>query len=303
MTRQGEHHGEARTPLRKLAPGRVRTLGRRASIQAGRMTSSLRADPDFVLAGAQRSGTTSLFRALMAHPQVVRPSFHKGVNYFDVNYPQGMAWYRGHFPLRAVARFRTRAAGAPAVFEASGYYLFHPLALERLAHDLPRTKVLIMLRDPVERAFSAYKHELARGFETETFERAIELEPERLAGEEDRMRSDPTYQSFAHRHQGYLHRSLYADQIERVLQVLPREQLHLIESERFFSKPEQSFRGVTRFLGISETMPQHFDQYNARPGAMDPATRAQLEDYFRPHDERLVPLLGREPAWVSTRAW
>ena len=299
MSRQGEHHGADRTPLRKRAPAGLRVSGRRLTHRAGQATSGLRATPDFVLAGVQRSGTTSLFRALMAHPQVVRPTFHKGVNYFDVNYDEGPAWYAGHFPLRATARLRTVRAGGPAVFEASGYYLFHPLAIERLARDLPDAKVVVMLRDPVERAFSAWKHETARGFETETFERAIELEDDRTAGEEERMRADAAYESFAHRHQSYLHRGHYADQIERALTHLPREQLHLLESTDFWNRPEETFLELTRFLDVSPTLPAHFDQYNARPGSMDPATRTRLRDYYAPHDERLAEHLGHQPSWRS----
>lgn len=302
MSRQGEHVGDARAPLRSKAPAVVRVTGRRVGLAVGQATASLRARPDFVLAGAQRAGTTSLFRALMQHPQVVRPSMHKGVNYFDVNYPKGPRWYAAHFPLRVTARLRTARVGAPCVFEASGYYLYHPLAVERLAAEVPDTKVVVMLRDPVERAFSAYKHEVARGFEHESFERAIALEEERIAGEEDRMREDPTYTSFAHRHQSYLHRGHYADQIERLLRHIPREQVHLIESERFFTEPAPVFAGLTDFLGLTPHTPRHFDQYNARPGAMDADTRAFLREYFGPHDERLVPLLGRVPGWVSDGA-
>ena len=69
--------------------------------------------PSFVMIGGQRCGTTSLFRALMAHPQVVRPAFHKGINFFDLNYYRGMAWYRGHFPVAPVAEARTARHGGP----------------------------------------------------------------------------------------------------------------------------------------------------------------------------------------------
>lgn len=301
-TRQGEHVGTARDPLRKKAPRSVQRYGRSAALSLGQLTAGLRCQPDFVLSGAQRSGTTSLFRALLQHPQVVRPAFHKGVNYFDINYPRGGRWYAGHFPLRATARLRTRGTGRPSVFEASGYYLFHPLAIHRLVADVPEVKVIVLLRDPVERAFSGYKHEVARGFETESFERAVELEDERLAGEVERMVADPAYNSWSHRHQGYVHRGQYADQLERILEVLPRERLHLIESDDFFRAPAEVFDGVTTFLSISPSRPRQFDQYNARPGKMSPEVRARLEEHYRPHDERLTAILGRAPGWTERRA-
>jgi hypothetical protein len=255
--------------------------------------------PSFVLAGAQRAGTTSLFRALMSHPLVFSASFHKGVNYFDVHYDRGMDWYQGHFPLRATTSARTRSVtGAPVTFDASGYYLFHPLAAGRMAADLPNVRVLVMVRDPVERAYSAHKHELARGFETESFERALELEDERLAGEEARMHQDPHYYSATHRHHGYLRRGQYAEQLNRMLAVFPEAQLLVVESERFFEEPEHEYARVLDFLELPELFPPRFDRYNGRPGSpLAESTRRRLSEHFESHDEQLATILGRAPTW------
>src|SRR5215469_16849852 len=112
-------------------------------------TAGLRMEPGFILIGAQRCGTTSLFHALTAHPQVVPPTFRKGVNYFDLNYHRGPRWYRAHFPLAALASRRAAHHGGAVAFEASGYYLYHPFALSRAAADMPELKLVAMLRDPV----------------------------------------------------------------------------------------------------------------------------------------------------------
>jgi hypothetical protein len=258
--------------------------------------------PDFILIGGQRCGTTSLFRALMEHPQVVRPTFHKGINYFDVNYNEGFDWYRGHFPLRATARIRTGRHGRAVVFEASGYYMFHPFAIERLARQMPGVKLVAMLRDPVERAYSAWKHESARGFEREDFDTALALEDERLVGEFDRMRRDPTYESFTHRHQAYRRRGDYADQLERTLQLFPQDQLHVIYSERFFEQPAHEFGRLSEFLGMAGVSPQRFERYNARPAVQDmsPQSRAILADHYRQANERLADLLHQPPPWDLT---
>ena len=159
--------------VRATMPHPVKTLGRAVSVRVGSATAAQRQLPSFILVGAQRAGTTSLFRALMSHPQIHPANYHKGVNYFDVNYDREFSWYRGHFPTAAALRSRRHATpGDPITFEASGYYMFHPRAAERMARDLPEVKILAMLRDPVERAFSAHKHELARGYETQPFERS-----------------------------------------------------------------------------------------------------------------------------------
>jgi hypothetical protein len=267
----------------------------------GSATAGQRQLPSFILVGAQRAGTTSLFRALMSHPLIHSANYHKGVNYFDVNYHRDFAWYRGHFPTHAALRARTRgAAGEPLTFEASGYYMFHPCAAERMARHLPDVRILAMLRDPVERAYSAWKHELARGYETESFEQALSLEDRRLAGQVDRMVADPGYQSFSHRHHAYLRRGQYAEQLLRLRQFFAPHQFHVIDSESFFEQPESTYAGVLDFLGLPHLLPERFDRWNGRPSApMPDDTRARLREHFDRHDRALATLLGREPAWLT----
>ncbi len=285
---------------RRGAPPQVKALGRRLSHQLGVVTASSRATPDFILAGAQRCGTTSLFRDLEAHPNVMSPNLHKGVNYFDINYGKGPNWYRGHFPtVRSVAR-RSEAAKSPAtVFEASGYYVFHPLAAGRIARDLPDVKVIVMLRDPVERAWSAYRHEVARGFEAESFERALDLEPERTAGEAARLLQEPGYVSYNHRHYAYVQRGEYVDQISRLYDALGSERVHVVESESYLREPEQSYRGLLDFLGLPEWYPPSFKHLNGYDATSSiPAHLARrLQDHYVAFDERLADLLGRPAAW------
>jgi hypothetical protein len=285
---------------RTAFPEGVKRLSRRMSLPIGRATARQRMEPDFLMIGAQRCGTSSLFRALMAHPQILRPVMHKGVNYFDLNHFRGDAWYRAHFPVRTIARTRTKRYGEPHVFEASGYYLYHPFAPQRIRHDLPDVKLIALLRDPIERAYSAYQHELARGFEWETFDRALDLEDERLAGEVKRMAYDETYESFAHRHHSYTRRGHYAEQLAVYAELFDRSSLLLIESEAFFADPQGQFRRVVDFLGLADVMPTQFGRYNAQPRAdMATRTRRRLEEHFAEHDVRLEEFLGGPPGWRS----
>jgi hypothetical protein len=282
-----------RPPLRSRVPAGIRETGRALALRVGVATAGRRALPDFLVIGAQRCGTTSLFRALLDHPQVRRPNFHKGVNYFDLSYEHGERWYRGHFPIRTDAEQQ--------VFDASGYYLFHPLAPGRIVRDLPDVRVIVLVRDPVERAFSAFKHELARGFEWETsFTTALELEDARLDGETERMISDPTYQSFAHRHHGYRRRGEYAVQLAPFLLGLGRERVLILESERFFDRPDEEYARVVDFLGVRPHRPARFDRWNARPGhGLPEEARDRLRRHFERHDEHLEALLGHPPHWRS----
>jgi hypothetical protein len=255
--------------------------------------------PAFLIVGAQRCGTTSMYRALSHHPAILKPALHKGVHYFDINYGQPMSWYRAHFPAVAQARRAERATGCTALtYESSPFYLFHPLAAQRIARDLPDVKLLVLVRDPVERAYSAHAHELARGYETEPFERALELEPRRLAGEAGRMTADPSYLSHSLQHHAYLARGQYADQLGRLESVFGASRIHVVDSGDFFSAPEQTYDDVLRFLGLPTLGYPPFERHNRRPRLpLDPERQTQLRLHFEPYDRRLERWLGGPPSW------
>ncbi|HYK32135.1 MAG TPA: sulfotransferase [Streptosporangiaceae bacterium] len=259
------------------------------SVTFGRATAPLRTLPGFLIIGAQRCGTTSMYRALSSHPAVRKAVLHKGVHYFDMNYERGIGWYRAHFPLAAAGRL---------TFESSPYYMFHPLAAERIAADLPGVKLIVLVRDPVERAYSAHAHELARGFETESFERAIELEPARLDGEAERITASPGYLSHSHQHHAYLARGQYVEQLDRLGRMFGPDRIHVVDSGDFFGKPEPVYDSVLEFLGLPERGYPAFERHNARPRSPIPGgLRAKLDEHFLPFDERLVSWLDRVPSW------
>lgn len=276
----------------------VRPAAMRGSRWWGQFTSDRRMLPSFLIVGAQRCGTTSMYRALVQHPAILRPALRKGIHFFDTGYRQGLDRYRGNFPLETSARRVAARTGVPTqTFESSPYYMFHPAAAERIAADLPDVKLLVLLRDPVERAYSAHAHEYARGFDPEPFERAIELEPERLAGEEERLRSDPAAYSHAHQHQAYVTRGHYIDQLERLAKSVDRDRIHVVDSQDFFDDPGSVYPGVLEFLGLPRHVPV-FDQHNARPRSpMDDAVRDRLAAQYAESDTRLETWWGQTPSW------
>ena len=296
--------GPPRTSLLRSARGHLpagaEDLVRGAARRYGTATAGLRMLPDFLVVGAQRCGTTTLYRLLAEHPAVVRPLFHKGIGYFDLAYGKPWNWYRGHFPIRSLAALRTRGDGPPMTFDSSGYYMYHPLGADRIARSMPDVKVVVLVRDPVDRAHSAHKHEQARGFEDLPFEAAVECEQERIAGEADRMRRDPSYQSFHHRHHSYLARGRYAEQIVALREALSPDQLFVIDANRFFADPVEQFGHLQDWLGLPAYRPGHVEQANARPRAPMPATlRGQLTAYFDEPDTQLTRILGAVPSWRS----
>lgn len=287
--------------LDRRMPGGTTARLRTVALVWGRLTSWGRMAPSIVVIGAQRCGTTTLFRLLEAHPHLVRPTLDKGTGYFDDHYGRGRGWYLAHFPLRAVARSRARAQGVEGriqAFECSGYYLFHPLAAQRLARDLPDAQVVVLVRDPVERAGSAHRHEVARGFETLGLEEAIDAEELRTRGESLRLGSEPGYTSFEHRHHAYVQRGEYAHQIARFVDALGEDRVHVVDADRFFAAPEQEFAGLQQRLGIPVWSPPRVERWNARPGGRtDDQLRRRLMRHYETHDAELALLLGHEPSW------
>ncbi len=285
-----------RTP-RILAERAVKLVSR----DVGRLTARWRMTPSLLIVGAQRCGTTSMYKTLSQHPAIIPAVMHKGAHYFDTGYRHGRSWYLGHFPLRSTAARVEKTIGVrPITGESSPYYLYHPLAAARIAADLPEARLLVLVRDPVERAYSAYTHETARHYETEPFERVLELEPERIAGEEERLIADPSYHSFEHQHHSYLARGRYAEQLDRLAAAVGRDRVHVVDSGRFFDEPEMVYDDIIEFFQLPAWRRPVFAQHNSRPRMdMAPELRARLEEYFRPDDEKLIDWLGRPPSWLT----
>ncbi|HEX2638591.1 MAG TPA: sulfotransferase [Gemmatimonadales bacterium] len=257
------------------------------------LTGPLRGLPSLLILGAQRSGSTSLFNYLVQHPDVL-PPLGKEIHYFDLHYQRGLNWYRGRFP------YAHRLRGGTLTLDASPYYLLHPLAPERAARLLPGAKLVALLRNPVERALSHYQHEVRGGRESLPFERAIEQEAERLSGEEERLRSDPTYYSFNHHRYSYVRRGRYLEQLRRWVEHFPRSQLLVLQSERLFADPVGVTATVHEFLGVRPHRLEHYKPFlhGAYDRAMPAGVRTRLVEYFEPHNRELYDWLGKEFDWA-----
>jgi lipopolysaccharide transport system ATP-binding protein len=280
----------------------LRRIGRNLVLR--RATRRARILPSFIIIGAQRAGTTSLYDYLSRHPDVavaVTPGdvwWSKEVHFFDYRFWRGLDWYRSCFPLassRSIARRKGRDLVAG---EATPTYLLHPAVPERVAATLPDVRLIAILRDPIERAYSHYQLMVRTRREKLSFEDALDAEEGRIAGEVERMLADPRYKSGAFRDHTYITRSLYADQVERWFEHFPREQLLVLGAEEFLTQPAETYERVLSFIGLRPWRPQEFAPRNrATYAPIDPRTRARLEQRFAEPNARLFELLGREFAW------
>ena len=258
-------------------------------------TAPVRTLPDFLIIGAQKCGTTFLYQLLVQHPRV-KPAFVKEVHYFDLNFAKGNNWYRSHFPLQ-MRNTRTYITG-----EASPYYLFHPHAAKRASMVVPDAKLIILLRNPVDRAYSHYQHQVKRvpgkARETLTFEEAIEAEDRILPAEVSKMLQDEYYQSPSHRTRSYLSRGIYIDQLLVWSSFFPRRRMLALKSEDLFDDTTNALERMLDFLEIPHWTPEAYSIPNKREyTGVEPFVRQRLDEYYEPHNQRLYEYLGVDLGW------
>jgi hypothetical protein len=291
-----------RDRMRAAAPRALRDQLRRGLVRYGELTADYRPPPDFLIIGTKRGGTTSLWHYLVQHPLVFRlfPAWNgKSPHYFEENWYRGHRWYRSHFPTARARAWRERRHRGPSrCGEASPLYMFHPLVAQRVRETLPGVKLLVLLRDPVERAYSHWKERRTQGTEPLDFAAALAAEPERTAGEREAMLADPGYFSQAWDWYTYRARGRYLEHLEPWLDRFDPSQLLILSSERLYRDPHSVYATVLDFLDLPPWRGVRFDVHNDRPSApMDPAIRAELAGYYRPHNQDLQRRLGMAFDW------
>lgn len=257
-------------------------------------TASTRLLPDFLIIGAMKCGTSSLFRYLEAHPNVAvsRP---KEVHYFDDHYDRGLGWYRTHFP----SRFSKAGREAIRCGEASPYYLFCEGTPDRVKSDLSDVRLIVMLRDPIKRAYSHYHHVKGNGHEARPFAEAVEAEIAHIeSGGATPLHPTHPPEHAARRLQ-FLARGVYHDQLVRWFDRFDRSRFLVLRSEDMFADTPAVYAQTLRFLDLPECDSVEFARRN--PGSytdpIDPDTRQRLRVFYEPHNRRLADLLGREMHW------
>jgi hypothetical protein len=231
--------------------------------------------PDFVIIGAQKGGTSFLYHLLTRHP-LVEPAARKELHFFDnpERFDNGAGWYRRCFPQAGWKEGQRSITG-----EATPSYLFDPPVAKRMAGVVPQARLIALLRNPIDRAYSHYQMQVKRGTEPLSFEEAIEQQ-----------------------HTSYVSRGIYVDQLLRWFEFFGKEQMLILKSEDFFERPVETLKVVLTFLDLPDWQPdasalqqrRHTGAYTQK---MDPSTRRRLEAYFEPYNKRLYEYLGVDFGW------
>ncbi|MBM3476697.1 MAG: sulfotransferase domain-containing protein [Armatimonadetes bacterium] len=286
--------------VRRVVRAVLKQQGIRAAVHARVIprlpTAAQRALPDHCIIGGQKCGTTSLDAYLRHHPNV-REGLYKEIHFFDLHFDKGLNWYRAHFPTRAsMDRASEQLGGRVVTGESTPSYLFHPLVPQRMRETIPSVRLIAILRNPVDRAHSHWQQIRDWNEERLPFEEAIDAEAERLPqhpGSLTDLRRLDDYLRFS-----YLARGRYAEQLTRWFEAFPRDQLLILSFDDLRTDTDAVCRQVTDFLELTEFRMDVFPKTASRPRAkMAPETRARLREYFRPYNQRLYELLGRDLGW------
>jgi len=240
--------------------------------------------PHFIIIGQAKCGTTSLYSYLTQHPQIL-PALLKEINFWQSksNFPRGLDWYLSYFiPIGKETNFITG--------EATTRYLDSPEAAQRLVQVFPKMKLIVLLRNPVNRAISEYYMFFRTGSEKRSLKTAVFAELEALTQQRE-IELNELY---------YLSPSVYINSISRWMELFPQEQFLILRSEDLFADPDTTVNQVFQFLGVEPYQLQEYPKKNS--GNYPPISQSMhrtLSDYFRPYNQQLEEYLDRKFNWDS----
>jgi hypothetical protein len=264
------------------------------------ITNSFRLLPNFLIIGYYKSGTTSLYDYLIQHENIGRVS-RKEIQYFSFSYWRGLKWYRSHFPTNFIKRkIESKTCIKFLVGEASPQYIFHPYSLERIHKILPKIKLIVLLRNPIDRAYSHYMHQVRLGNEyLNTFEEAIELDGERFHEMFSKFKNNEI-REYSHKFypSPYIKMGQYIFEIKKLYETFPKDQILILKSSDLNKFPSLSVNKVLKFLDLPISDKINFTKKNiGKYTQMNPKTREKLIEHYKPYNSQLENFLDTKFDW------
>ena len=252
--------------------------------------ASARVLPDFIISGTVRSGTTSLYYNICEHPSVL-PAAYDEIGFFDSNYHLGTNWYRSMFPTEKEMKRVKKETNFAITGEDTPFYFWKKEAVERIFQDIPNSKIIIIFRNPVDRAYSNYNLGIREVLEEKlSFEDAIDDEMNFLKKHSFRESVD--------RNRSYLSKGFYDEQIKMWFNIFPKEQIHILSTEDMQKDPKESLLKIFKFLQIPDyTLKNPQKRKSSEYKKMDDKTREMLLNFYKPHNEKFFQTIQKRFDW------
>jgi hypothetical protein len=256
------------------------------------ITSQSRVLPDFLIIGAKRCGTTSLFTNLPKHPSIIN-SHHDNMGFFNDNFHLGVNWYKSFFPTQAFMEKSKKKYGTSLSFDTTTTYMEHSSTAENVKKTKPDMKIIIMLRNPIDRAYSQYNRTIKiDGIKSRNFEDVVMTEIEKLSDHKN------TSFQILRDESNYIKKGLYYEQLKPWFELFPRKNIGIFSTEDFKNDSQKTYDKIFDFLELTEFIindNEIMEKGNYSP--MDKKTRNFLSNFYKSHNEKLFQLIEQKFEW------
>ena len=261
------------------------------------VTGSLRVLPDFIIIGVGRGGTTSCFHYLSQHPSIIGSAYDE-IGFFDENFHLGLNWYRSMFPTKFLKKKIAKKFGKCLTYDVTPSYIRKPWVARRIKELFPEIKLIALLRNPVDKAYSHYHSSITRGLQKSSFEEIIEEDVKTFQKFENTnsMIDDKYFRTYIEK--SHLGRGFYAQQLKIWFELFDRKQILILTSEELSTDTNKTMNKIFQFLDlsdyeISDTAKRSTGNYTN----MKMDTRKKLISFFSKYNQDLFKLLNQEFDW------
>ena len=259
------------------------------------ITGPLRVLPDFIIIGSMKCGTTSLYYDICEHP-CASPAAYDEIGFFDSNFHLGLNWYRSMFPRKKQIEDVRQKEGVAITGEDTPFYFWNPVAAKRIQKLLPNIKLITILRNPIDRAYSEYQDLVSSESNSPSFETFIENEIN-TRRKDSSLITEENFEIFNQKN-SYLLKGIYVDQLKIWAGLFPKEQIFTLSTENLNSEPITALESVFQYLNLPDYKIKNIQRQKQKKYVpMNSQTRKILIEFFKPHNERLFKFIGKKFDW------
>ena len=255
----------------------------------------MRVLPDFIIIGSMKCGTTSLYYDICEHPCTIAAAYDE-IGFFDSNFHLGLNWYRSMFPRKKQIEDVRRKEGVAITGEDTPFYFWNPVAAKRIQKLLPNIKLITILRNPIDRAYSEYQDLVSSESNSPSFETFIENEIN-TRRKDSSLITEENFEIFNQKN-SYLLKGIYVDQLKIWAGLFPKEQIFTLSTENLNSEPITALESVFQYLNLPDYKIKNIQRQKQKKYVpMNSQTRKILIEFFKPHNERLFKFIGKKFDW------